>query len=186
MGSLVPATHLAAFTSFARAAFRAGRKATLLLFSVVMLLASAQGSSKPPLASNESQRLSRGSENSAAPVPTSAVSRKTHGAAGTFDINLPLVPLGGPVGIENRVGATAGEHQMVVTFSGPVTVGGVSVTSGTGSATFSVAGAVVTEAIDVIDSGKPKTLEFGVADETAWKVGLSCGGTIRVFVEKVD
>ena len=28
-------------------------------------------------------------------------------------------------------------------------------------------------------------LEFGVADETAWKVGLSCGGTIRVFVEKL-
>src|SRR5271154_7458324 len=49
-----------------------------------------------------------------------------------------------------------------------------------------VEGAVVTEAIDVIDSGKPKMLEFGVADETAWKVGLSCGGTIRVYVEKVD
>ena len=48
-----------------------------------------------------------------------------------------------------------------------------------------VEGAVVTEAIDVIDSGKPKMLEFGVADETAWNVGLSCGGTIRVFVEKV-
>jgi xanthine/CO dehydrogenase XdhC/CoxF family maturation factor len=29
-------------------------------------------------------------------------------------------------------------------------------------------------------------LEFGVADETAWNVGLSCGGTIRVFVEKVS
>jgi len=40
--------------------------------------------------------------------------------------------------------------------------------------------------IDVIESGKPKTLEFGVADETAWKVGLSCGGTIRVYVEKVE
>ena len=49
-----------------------------------------------------------------------------------------------------------------------------------------VEGAVVTEAIDVIESGKPKMLEFGVADETAWQVGLSCGGTIRVFVEKVE
>ena len=48
-----------------------------------------------------------------------------------------------------------------------------------------VEGAVVAEAMDVIDSGKPKLLEFGVADETAWKVGLSCGGTIRVYVEKV-
>ncbi|MGH6969844.1 MAG: XdhC family protein [Stellaceae bacterium] len=49
-----------------------------------------------------------------------------------------------------------------------------------------VEGAVVTEALDVIESGKPRMLEFGVADEAAWKVGLSCGGTIRVFVEKVD
>jgi xanthine/CO dehydrogenase XdhC/CoxF family maturation factor len=49
-----------------------------------------------------------------------------------------------------------------------------------------VEGAVVTDALDVIESGKSKTLEFGVADETAWQVGLSCGGTIRVFVEKVD
>ena len=48
-----------------------------------------------------------------------------------------------------------------------------------------VEGAVVTEALDVIASGQPKMLEFGVADETAWNVGLSCGGTIRVFVEKV-
>ena len=49
-----------------------------------------------------------------------------------------------------------------------------------------VEGAVVTEALDVIESGKAKTLEFGVADEAAWKVGLSCGGKIRVFVEKVE
>ena len=49
-----------------------------------------------------------------------------------------------------------------------------------------VEGAVVTEALDVIESGKAKTLEFGVADETAWKVGLSCGGKIKVFVEKVE
>ena len=49
-----------------------------------------------------------------------------------------------------------------------------------------VEGAVVTEALDVIESGKPRMLEFGVADETAWKVGLSCGGKILVFVEKVQ
>jgi len=49
-----------------------------------------------------------------------------------------------------------------------------------------VEGAVVAEALDVIESGKPKMLEFGIADETAWQVGLSCGGTIRVFVEKVE
>ena len=49
-----------------------------------------------------------------------------------------------------------------------------------------VEGAVVAEALDVIESGMPKMLEFGVADETAWQVGLSCGGTIRVFVEKVE
>ena len=48
-----------------------------------------------------------------------------------------------------------------------------------------VEGAVVTEAIDVIDSGKAKMLEFGVADETAWQVGLSCGGRIKVYVERL-
>jgi len=48
-----------------------------------------------------------------------------------------------------------------------------------------VEGAVIGEAIDVIDSGKPKMLEFGVADETAWRVGLSCGGRIKVYVERV-
>src|SRR5919112_2067042 len=49
-----------------------------------------------------------------------------------------------------------------------------------------VEGAVVGEALDVIVSGKSRMLEFGVADETAWRVGLSCGGKIRVYVEKVE
>jgi hypothetical protein len=49
-----------------------------------------------------------------------------------------------------------------------------------------VEGAVITEALDVIADGKPRMLEFGVADETAWQVGLSCGGRIRVYVERVD
>jgi xanthine/CO dehydrogenase XdhC/CoxF family maturation factor len=48
-----------------------------------------------------------------------------------------------------------------------------------------VEGAVVSEAMDVIGSGKARLLEFGVADETAWQVGLSCGGKIAVYVEKV-
>jgi len=49
-----------------------------------------------------------------------------------------------------------------------------------------VEGAVISEAADVIDTGTPRMLEFGVADETAWRVGLSCGGRIRVYVERVD
>ena len=48
-----------------------------------------------------------------------------------------------------------------------------------------VEGAVIGEAVEAIENGEPKMLEFGVADETAWRVGLSCGGKIRVFVEKV-
>ncbi|RDJ27351.1 XdhC family protein [Bosea caraganae] len=48
-----------------------------------------------------------------------------------------------------------------------------------------VEGAVVTEAVDVIADGKSRTLEFGVADEAAWKVGLSCGGRIKVYVERI-
>jgi xanthine/CO dehydrogenase XdhC/CoxF family maturation factor len=49
-----------------------------------------------------------------------------------------------------------------------------------------VEGAVITDAVDIIADGKPRTLEFGVADETAWRVGLSCGGRIKVYVERVD
>jgi xanthine/CO dehydrogenase XdhC/CoxF family maturation factor len=49
-----------------------------------------------------------------------------------------------------------------------------------------VEGAVITEAADVIADGKPRLLEFGVADETAWQVGLSCGGRIKVLLERVD
>ncbi len=48
-----------------------------------------------------------------------------------------------------------------------------------------VEGAVISEALDVISAGEPKMLEFGVADETAWRVGLSCGGRISVFVERL-
>jgi hypothetical protein len=55
-----------------------------------------------------------------------AVSRKTHGSDGTFDIDLPLA---GNPGIECR--DTAGNHRVVFTFAAPVTVTGAAVTSGT-------------------------------------------------------
>jgi xanthine/CO dehydrogenase XdhC/CoxF family maturation factor len=48
-----------------------------------------------------------------------------------------------------------------------------------------VEGAVITEAQDMIANSGHKVLSFGVADETAWKVGLACGGKIRVLVEAV-
>ena len=48
-----------------------------------------------------------------------------------------------------------------------------------------VEGAVVSEAMEILQSGELKVLEFGVADETAGEVGLSCGGNIRVYVEGV-
>ena len=63
-------------------------------------------------------------------VPTSVVSRKTHGLAGDFDIDLPLL---GTPGIECRMGSAVGDHQIVVTFPGPVTFASAAVTSGIGA-----------------------------------------------------
>ncbi|MGH6862437.1 MAG: XdhC family protein [Phyllobacterium sp.] len=48
-----------------------------------------------------------------------------------------------------------------------------------------VEGSVIAEAIEVIGDGEPRMLEFGVADETAWQVGLSCGGRIKIYVERL-
>lgn len=49
-----------------------------------------------------------------------------------------------------------------------------------------VEGAVSEEALEVLRTGRPKLLTFGVDDAEAWAVGLSCGGTIEVFVEPLD
>ena len=48
-----------------------------------------------------------------------------------------------------------------------------------------VEGAVILEAADVIASGNATVMEFGVEDETAWQVGLACGGRIRIYIEPV-
>jgi xanthine/CO dehydrogenase XdhC/CoxF family maturation factor len=48
-----------------------------------------------------------------------------------------------------------------------------------------VEGAVIEEARRVIKTGEPKLVQFGIPDEIAWNVGLSCGGSIKVFIEKI-
>jgi xanthine dehydrogenase accessory factor len=71
-----------------------------------------------------------------------------------------------------RVGA-----KMAMTKSGRITG---SVSGGC------VEGAVVHAGIEVLENGQPQLLHFGVADETAWQVGLACGGTIEVFVQPFE
>jgi len=48
-----------------------------------------------------------------------------------------------------------------------------------------IEGAVIQEALEVMATGASRVLEFGVSDETAWEVGLACGGKVEVFVEAV-
>ncbi|MDA0261079.1 MAG: XdhC family protein [Proteobacteria bacterium] len=49
-----------------------------------------------------------------------------------------------------------------------------------------IEGAVVQEAIDVIEAGHAKFLEYGVTNTEAWEVGLACGGKVQVYVEPLD
>lgn len=49
-----------------------------------------------------------------------------------------------------------------------------------------VEAAVAETAIQVLATGRPRRLHFGVADETAWEVGLACGGQIDVFVQPLE
>ncbi|MFL6530029.1 MAG: dockerin type I domain-containing protein [Chthoniobacterales bacterium] len=76
-----------------------------------------------------------------APVALSAVSRKTHGG-NPFDINLPLT---GNVGIEDRQGPVAGQHQIIATMNAPVTVASASASPAPATVSnFSVSGSQVT------------------------------------------
>jgi len=49
-----------------------------------------------------------------------------------------------------------------------------------------IEGAVVSEALDVIASGRPRLCSFGYSDDQAFAVGLTCGGTVRLFVEPLQ
>lgn len=76
-------------------------------------------------AGTETQSIWSGQLGALIVLPTSVVSRKTHGTAGSFDINLPLT---GSAGIECRSGGANSNHQVVFTFATPVTLNGAVVT----------------------------------------------------------
>jgi xanthine/CO dehydrogenase XdhC/CoxF family maturation factor len=90
----------------------------------------------------------------------------------------------------------AGERVAIATVvkvegSAPRPVGATMAVSSGGELAGSVSGgcvesAVFEEAQDVLRTGVPKLLRYGITDEMAWDVGLACGGTIEVFVEPVD
>lgn len=75
--------------------------------------------------------------------------------------------------------------------SSPRAVGSAMIVSEESQAAGSVSGgciegAVIDAAGEVLASGEPQFLSYGVDDETAWSVGLSCGGEVSVFVEKLE
>jgi xanthine dehydrogenase accessory factor len=75
--------------------------------------------------------------------------------------------------------------------SGPRDAGATMVVNDEGEVAGSVSGgcvegAVVAEALEVLTDGQPRLCTFGYSDEEAFAVGLTCGGTIRVFVEPLD
>src|SRR5580700_4063828 len=77
---------------------------------------------------------------------------------------------------------------VAVIGSGPRDPGAAMAVSDQGEVAGSVSGgcvegAVVAEALEVLASGEPRLCTFGYSDEEAFSVGLTCGGTVRIFVE---
>lgn len=91
----------------------------------------------------------------------------------------------------HREGRRAALATVVETWgSAPRPVGSQLAVSGEGEIAGSVSGgcvegAVVVEALEALEDGRARMLEFGVSDDEAFAVGLACGGRIRVFLEPV-
>jgi xanthine/CO dehydrogenase XdhC/CoxF family maturation factor len=89
-----------------------------------------------------------------------------------------------------------GEKVVVATVvatrrSAPRPVGTSLAVSESGKMCGSVSGGCVESDVyenarEVMETGRPKLLSYGIADEEAWSVGLPCGGEIDVFVERVE
>jgi xanthine/CO dehydrogenase XdhC/CoxF family maturation factor len=90
----------------------------------------------------------------------------------------------------------SGEKVVVATVvatrrSAPRPVGTSLAVSESGQMCGSVSGGCVESDVyenarEVLETGKPKLLSYGIADEEAWSVGLPCGGEIDVFLERVE
>jgi len=127
------------------------------------------------------------------PVPavqvSAAVSRKTHGAAGDFDINMPLT---GSSGVECRSGGATHDYSLVVTFSGNVTVTGMpqaQVVTGTGcvgsggtcnpNGTVTISGNIVTVPLTNIADVQVISVQINgvnsASDEPAVNVNIPMG-----------
>jgi xanthine dehydrogenase accessory factor len=100
--------------------------------------------------------------------------------------------------VVDRVARWREEDKMVamatvvkVERSGPLGAGTSMAVSEDGQVVGSVSGgcvepAVFEEAMSAIETGEPKLLSYGISDDEAFGVGLTCGGVIHIFVERVD
>jgi xanthine dehydrogenase accessory factor len=75
--------------------------------------------------------------------------------------------------------------------SGPREPGAAMAVSASGEVAGSVSGgcvegAVVTEALEVLETGEPRLRTFGYSDDEAFAVGLTCGGTLHILIEPLD
>jgi hypothetical protein len=116
-------------------------------------------------------------------LPISAVSRKTHGSSGTFDVDLPVT---GTPGVECRTGGANGDHTVLISFANAVSVGSASVASSDGQAMvsgFSVNGPVVTVNLTHVTNAQTITISLNsVGDGTntgniSLPVGILLGDT---------
>ena len=115
-------------------------------------------------------------------IPAGAVSRKTHGGAGDFDINLPLT---GVVGVECRNGGATNDYKVIVTFASAVTFGSAAVNDGVGSVAGSSGSGTNTLTVDLTGVTNAQRITLALFDvndgshdgDIAIRMGVLVGDT---------